>query len=488
MKILFESTTARTYTNDPLKFFGVNTIPNGSFISVGYLIPPVDAPTGNKSADIFQGGSRSRKYNIPANDDILVSYIEKYAGTAFAEKMEEIRQSPKYQAALESGDNNKIVPFDLGNCRFIKIGRYNINWRNEELNAKDWGKRTNKVWDLRKKYGFGKDESDYPENDWRRKPKYSGTGIMPKLGRQIADDDEEFKTEFLDADEVSNRNANAKWSTPNQGIASYQPTGYGLYAHHDSGRLAIRQQVAQVRPGASRWYFVDEEGDMTEISRECANWLCNAYKQTKEVEAMEAEEKAYVNELNALEELDNAQIKQLILDRIIYMVGSTKNANGEREPIAYVNDKSLYSEYPYLNPEVMNGIISQWVKVSTKDVMELNEAIYTGKFKSNKLNESLKRNIRMKALNESDEKDSKYMNLADFLMKEGKLDPNQPFEKCIDKIEMVINSWAKKNKWEDDEKEHLMKYLFSPKFTVVKAGQKIECTLKAGNKTVKWTI
>lgn len=336
MKILLESNAPRKITNDPMEFFTMNRIKNGWTVAVGYLMTPDETK--------LTFGPKGRKSNIAANDAQLAEYIEKYSDRPWAAKFQAIRETPKYQAALESG---KTCPFDLGDCVIIKIGRYNINWRDKAANAKDWERRANQELEIRRKYGFGRDEADYPEDDWHRKPSYGGVGVR----RQISG---------------------------NRGISRYQDQGDHdtLYTHIDNnGKIAIRQQLAQSKGNKSVWYFVDENGMMSEMPNDFIYFLMNAYKAIKTSEGsvnlaeLAQEEKDFIAELKAYNERQNKEIKTLLLDRMLYMVATAVDLQGQHVPVAYINDKSIYDAYPYLNKSEMNRVIAPWLKRSSIDLL-----------------------------------------------------------------------------------------------------------------------
>ena len=339
MKILLESKGPRRLSHDPMEFFAMNKIKNGWTVAVGYLMTPTETK--------LTYGPSTKKYNIAQNDAQLAALIEKYKGTPWAAKLDEIRQSPKYQAAMISG---KSAPFDLGGCNIIKIGRYNFNWRDKEANARDWERRGNMELDIRRRYGFGKDESEYAENDWRRNPKYGGLGVRRVI------------------------------SSGKQGIAKYQGDHDTLYTHIDNnGKIAIRQQLAQRNGDQSKWYFIDEAGIMTEMPKEAIYFLRDAYKHVKtsdgvaDLEKMEEDERNFKREIKELRDKNKHEIKQLLMERIIYMVATTVNNQGEHEPVAYVNDQTIYETYDYLNKTEMMKVITPWLRLSTTETMQMNE-------------------------------------------------------------------------------------------------------------------
>lgn len=459
MKVIFESSNTkepRIISGDPMKFFVGNKLVNGQFVSVGYLIPQKD-PNADKYSPDGSGvptfGARTRKVNIPTNDTEMQAYIQKYADTPFGDALIAIRMSPKYQAVLKSGDDNKAVPFDLAGCTLIKIGRYNLNWRNHELNAADWSKRGDAVMKLRHKYGFG-DFGNWTEDSWHNKPEYKGTGLYPKIdsmpdeGRRWPDqpaDDEMTQDDMIEF----GRRGRYDGKVDKQ-AAKYSPVMGDLYMDCNS-RIAIRQNLAYSGFGKSFYYFVSENGEMQEIDSECIHWLHSAYKKVPaakapEIAQMEADEAEYVKELAKLERYDAEQIKTLVLDRVLYMVGNIVTPSGAKERIAYVNDVDVYRYYPYLDRNEMHNVLPDWIKESTRDIIEMEKEAAAG------INES--------AL-PSTENPADATTLWDFMRMYLNIDDNMSWSDADIKMRDAIAETAK-----PADMNSIMKLMYAPQFNV----------------------
>jgi hypothetical protein len=352
MRILLESSAnAHTITHDIMDFFMVNKLGNGKFVDVGYLMTSAETK--------LTYGPRTRKYVRPEVDEKLGEYIEQYAGTPWAAKLEEIRNTPKYQKALTTGGS---TPMDFGGCNIIKLGRYKINWRDQESNARDWERRDNMELDIRRKYGFGNDEDSYGESDWHRKPAYGGTGVR----RVIA--------------------------SGKQGIAKYQGGLHDTLYTSDDGKMAIRQQLALKNGDKSVWFFVDELGKMTEMPKDVIYFLMNSFKQVKTVdgvvdlEEIEEDERNFKAELQALREKNQREIKQFLMERVLYIAGTTTRPDGEKISVAYVNDQSIYNDYPFLKKSEVNKIIAPWIKLADGELLDESFQPFG---KSKRLNESV---------------------------------------------------------------------------------------------------
>lgn len=474
MKVIFESSNnkdPRIITGDPMKFFVGNKIVNGHFVSVGYFIPQ-DA----KNPGLPTFGARTKKVNIPANDEMMQEYIERYAGTPFGAALEAIRNSPKYQTVLATGDNAKQVPFDLMDSTLIKIGRYNLNWRDHAHNAAEWGKRYEKVHRLRAKYGFG-DFGNWTEDSWHNKPEYGGTGIYPRLesmpeeGRRWPDQpaDEDMTQE--DVIEFARR-GRYDGKTDKQ-VSAYKGVMGDLWMDKDSN-IAIRQNLASSKYARSFFYFVSPDGSMQEIDEDCINWLCNAYKRAStkkapEVAQLEADEAEFLKELAKLEDENNRQIKTILLDRVLYIVGTIQTP-GKRnfERIAYVNDTNIYSSFPYLDRDELHRVLPDWIKESTRDVIELDSAATTGEFTDPAMNEAVKRAVKReihKAAKMIKENASpykvEYPNLSSYLMDTLDINPDSDWATATDRMREAIADTAR-----PEDVDDIMKLLYTPNITI----------------------
>jgi hypothetical protein len=318
-----------------MDFFMVNKLGNGKFVDVGYIM--------TSSTAIPSYGPRTQKYIYPDVDKKLGDIIEHYAGTPWAEKLDEFRNSPKYKFALENGS---YTPFILGDCNIIKLGRYKFNWRNQVKNAEYWEKNNNDVIELRRKYGFGKDEDSYSETDWRRKPVYGGVGLRKVL------------------------------KSGTQGVSKYQPGMHDTLYTSKDGKMALRQQLARENNDRSVWFFVDEFGKMTEIPKDVIYFLMHSFskiknnKGTVDLQAMDEDERNFKAELAALDMKTHKATKTMLLDSVLYIAGTTTGKNGEKISIAYVNDQTIYQEYPFLKKSEINKIIAPWIKLADGELLD----------------------------------------------------------------------------------------------------------------------
>lgn len=345
IKKIYESD--RHIGDDPFEFLlnVKNIIPNGSFVSVGYLNDKIIS--SNEDAK-FRWGPTTKKPITPKNDAELTEYINKIPDSKFKEALINFQNSPKYQAALANG---KKAPFNIdGDVHIIKISRFIFNWKNNEAFAKFYGKRSDAVARVRALHGFGFPEDTYPEDDWRLKPKYKGTGIRPVSG------------------------AKGNQGNPYKPL----PGNSGFYSHIDEpGKISIRQIYNPKASKTSLWFFIDADGNIVELERELIAWLMYAYKSSRvinKIDEIKEEEQAFLDDIAAIKDIDSSE-RTLILDDVIYITGTTVDEQGNKDPFTWDNNKMIMKRYKYINDAAIEHIIDRCKKKSKKEEQEMNNTV-----------------------------------------------------------------------------------------------------------------
>lgn len=385
-----------------------NTIPNGSFVSIGYFndhkigkkIPQItDKKTKKiiqkgKSNEFFDWGESTKKRITAENDAELTAYIEKLPACKFKDALIAFQKSEKYQEALTSG---KTAPFNIdGDAHILMISRHIVNWRDRESFVKFYKDRGEEEVKVRAKHGFGYADEDYAEDDWRRKTTYKGTGVHPvtknkgNIYRPIGN------TSFYavpytakEADEY-NTDHNLKDGDP-----GYKKEGDFM------DRWAIRQ-ISNPRATAAIqkkpiWLFIDADGVITELDNELIAWLIYAYKSPqvkKEVQEMTQEEKDFVNDLHSIKNYDRHELT-MIMDNTLYITGTAVDkATKEKTSFTWTNYDNVLKAFPYISRKKLENIFKRCQRKSKDEVIDLNES-FKMKF-SNKLNESKINNKKSK--------------------------------------------------------------------------------------------
>lgn len=339
MKILLESElkkVVRHIGRNPFTFLSTHIIPNGSFVSIGYI-----------KDDEISVGPRTRKYITPKSDAELTQFLETMPEGKFKDALQAFQASDKYQGALQSG-GSKSAPLVLdGDVHIIKLGRHIVNWRNNESLAKFYADRSEEELRLRNKYGFGKEDDEYSEDDWRRDPKYKGTGLYPVISRE--------------------------------GNKYRAQLGSGFYANvDDPSKIATRQIHNPKTSKTSLWYFIDGAGNIMDLDTKLMAFLTYSFKQNKVKDVareIAEDERLFIDELNNIKN-SNMKEMNLMFDKILYLVGTTGTARkGDQEAFLWLNDEIILDMYPYINRDMLNMILKNTIKLSEEDIAGINESL-----------------------------------------------------------------------------------------------------------------
>ena len=325
MKIIVESERCIGY--DPFDFLMKHIIPDGSFVSIGYL----------KDSEI-NTGPRGKNYITPKNDAELTDMINKMKDDIFKSSLIKFQQSKAYQDALAG--KRLTAPYDLEGCHLVKISRHLVNWKSPKALAKFYGTRAEAIGDTRVKHGFGDFPEEYDEDDWRHE--YGGTGRYERsksVGRQHLKKDDKPKYDNVYLRQVYNFEATKKAKLEDF------------------------------------WLFIDTNDNYYPLNKQSLEWFAKAFKQPKipkAIRQIEQEEQAFLNDLNQIGNLDKTECK-LILDNILYLTGTTVDKNKKKEPFIWLNDKVIAKQFPYLSQKKWETIIRKCIHKSAKRIAKIHE-------------------------------------------------------------------------------------------------------------------
>lgn len=375
---LNEALKVRKIGKNPFDFFQMHKIPNGTFVSFGYF---------NDHAISF--GPKTKKLINQANDEQLINYLtgdKLNSAPTFKSKLQAFKDSVAYADALV-GEKRKTAPLDLdGECHIVKIGKFTVNWRDPEHFANFYGAQNDTRAKLRHKYGFGKNDEDYPENDWHRNPKYGGTALRP----------------------AAKGNGGQVYTDP------YEDTG--IYRSIvDPNKLAVRQIInPKVKGLSSTWFFVDASGNIEYLDKDLMNFLRYNYSNTRvvadikdEMIEMSEEEKEFAQELENLQKSELSE-KTFLLENIIYMCGVIRKKGEENESFLWRNDDIVSGNFPYFSAQILEDIIDKVAMADVREVENLNESFLSKKDNKKALYESIMTSVARevkKVLNESYDED-----------------------------------------------------------------------------------
>jgi hypothetical protein len=266
--LLFENTNRIIY-NDISKMFMENNLKNGMFVNLGYLnavdIPKRVFPTEQNELAAKQIINDAENNNLTPKDiELIKSIIENeiWNKTKQGEILNTKKQPKKY--------------FDLPNelSSILQFNRYNFNWMDMNSLSKNYDTQRNSEIEIRKKYGFGKEENEYPENDWRKKlsstgrPKYRNTHLDPSIDKQDSNRGSSYKEKigdfpiYGDVDMDGNTRIDPKLNQQ---------------------RMALRQNISSAlkRP-ETLYFYVDPNGNLNNVSENFVDFISNKIKELKQ--------------------------------------------------------------------------------------------------------------------------------------------------------------------------------------------------------------
>lgn len=358
MQLLLEAEDRKIGSN-PFDFLMKNYIPNGSFVSIGYI-----------KDDEIKFGPKTQKRINPENDAKLTDWIKRMQPSKFRDALIAFQESEKYQLALAG--KAKTAPFDFaaGDCHVIKINRFIMNWRNAQSLAKWYGTRSEAEKKVRAKYGFGGMEDEYAPDDWRRK--HGGIGINREIkakGRQ--------GNRY--GDEINNS---------------------GFYANlDDPNKISIRLIENPRAYAEPVWLFVDSEGNIEDLDKELMGFLIYSYKAPAKAVAdamveISEDEKNFLAELQSIKNWGKHE-NTLLLNKILYFTGTTIREDGSKEPFTWLNkdviagnDEGIAGTFPYLRRAIDN-ITNRFIQQDRKKLDNMNDKLKL------ELSESQMRNKRL---------------------------------------------------------------------------------------------
>lgn len=347
------------YTN-LLQMFQENNLRPGSFIALGY-VNAVDIPKR-----IFPTNANEEYANklINAADEFGLSELEIKLLKEFIS--DEIWQKTKAGEILLKSKKAPKNYFEWDNrfAGIIQFNRYVLNYMDRQSLAKNFQKQRDSEIELRRKYGFGKDDDQYPEDDWRRKvgstgrPKYRGVGIEPAIDPRDANKGSTYKDKFGDIPVYGD--------IDKEGNPRINPqTGYQ--------RMTLRQNISSnLKRLNTNYFLVDEEGNLNPISYKFVNFFKKYVKQVRDgvVDELQDDEKQFVEELKNIK--SQYFTTQFISDRIAYITATVEDdKTKEKKPIYFYNDKlDVLEQFP-VNTQQLQNHINQYMKDSFKTAKEL---------------------------------------------------------------------------------------------------------------------
>lgn len=254
----------------------------------------------------------------------------------------------------------------------LKVTNYVFNWTNDVIEANR--KEDKRIENARLAAGFGKNDSDYGPDDWRRNKIYHGIGAMPKT-----DGAKNLYTQRLNQNNPLFGQANYDELTN-----TYIPVMSTRADGTQYQKRAFRFNMKNVDKQWSKFYLIDGNGEVDDIETSLGAVLGDIPSErytdyTKYIEQqMSQEEKALLTILAAENKNKAIARKQWITDNISYIVA------GERDP------RTNTTRYVrYINPNIIIDPEKIPVKVNQtefKQILdsEIKDTEVAVKYKSNK--------------------------------------------------------------------------------------------------------
>ena len=350
----------RTVYNNLLQMFQENNLRPGSFIAIGYVnavdIPKRVFPTNANEEYARKLLEAAQEHNLSEIEiKILKEFIsdEIWAKTKAGEIMLKSKKEPKRY-------------FDLDNrfSSIIQFNRYVLNYMDRPSLAKNFQKQRDAEIELRRKYGFGKDDDQYPEDDWRRKldksgrQQYRGTGIEPLVDPRDVNKSTTYKDKMGDFPLYGDTDA--------EGNPRTDPTT-------GNQRMTLRQNISSnLKKSDTDYFFVDEKGTLNPVSYKFVNFFSKYIKEVREKIA---------SELQADEAQFNAELKeigskyfstQFLSDRIAFVTATVEDdKTKEKKPVYFYNDKlDILEQFP-VNTQQLQTHINKYMQDSFKTAKEV---------------------------------------------------------------------------------------------------------------------
>jgi hypothetical protein len=349
--LLFEAESRLVY-NDISKMFLENNFRRGTFVTLGYFndvpMPKQIFPREDSiraAEEFIKSKTGLSDFEIKAIRKVIDS--EEYKGIASG-KLLNAKKEPR-------------VSFNLSESfpTVLEFKRYTFNFMDKESLSKSFDDSRKSEIELRRKYGFGKSEEEYPENDWRNKmtstgrKKYRGTTLDPQIDPRDANKGSSYLEDMGDFPLYGDVKDKKPRIDPILGVQ----------------KLALKQNVSStLKEHNTEYFIIDNDGNIIPTSESFIKFVSGNFKKlvddsSRDVEMeLEKDEKEFARELDSI--INKFKVKQFITHKIGYMTATViDDKTKEKKPIYFINNQIHKLDGTVdMNPTQARDIINKYLK------------------------------------------------------------------------------------------------------------------------------
>ena len=343
-------TTRDTYTDLGTFLSEVNL--GSSFVGLGYI-------QGYEAKKIYPTNPETNSYGMTQADLIRHGFSKMEPSARGYGKLDAMLKDPEFTnptGRLYAGNRSMKAPHFAG---VIKITNYVFNWGG----ANDWKSFRSayhkSVEDTRTKFGFGKQDSDYPQNDWHRNPMYHGIGAQP---------------DFNGGD----RNSYAMALDPKNSLYGFSDgNNMPVYSTRPNGtqyqKTAFRFGLKNIDKQWARYCLVDNHGEIDDIDKSLGPILGKipggfTDLRKKITAQMSQDEQDFINAISEIESNHELAKKTWLVDNIAYIVAGELNPKtGMRRYVRWINPDIVIDKFP-VNPQELQDVVDKEIAATEKVV------------------------------------------------------------------------------------------------------------------------
>lgn len=357
----------RVMYNNLLQLFQENNLATAKYIAIGY----VNAVAVTKRAYPTDSNEAYANKLIQTAEEIGLTDLEVSLLKEFISS--DLWTKTKSGQILLKGKKDPKTHFDIDSkfSSIIQFNRYVLNYQDRAALAKNFQDQKDAEMNLRRKYGFGQPEDQYPDDDWRRKlnklgkPKYRGTGIEPLIHPDDVNKGSTYKDKLGDFP--------LQGDVDKEGNPRIDPvTGYQ--------RMSLRQNIAtNMLRDTTQYFLVDEQGNLNKVSYRFVNFFTKYLKKPEGegAEELQGDEKEFVAELETI--LSRYKPMTFLSDRLAYMTATVEDdKTKEKKPVYFYNDKLDILEAFPVNIQQLQNYINQYLKdsfITAKEIADKNSGV-----------------------------------------------------------------------------------------------------------------